>query len=251
MSDIQDFLQPPAVPAPGVFSSYKNGWDKLWKYFLELFLIGIVTFVLSELFTVPYYALIYPALSSRESVDPSFQMIGMLIVFEVLSLIYSILFLTPLSYGVSFAYLKAARGEKPEVKDMFGGFRNYWNCVLSYLLVIAIVLIGLILLIIPGIVFSYKLSFVPYLVIDRKMTPVDAVKESWRMTGGYTWNIFFIGLLAIPVFIAGLLALIVGLIPAYMWVMLALASMYHAVSRKSLVKFPHPDSSTSLRSVSE
>ena len=34
-------------PDVGVFSSYGNGWRQLWKYFLELFLIGLIGFVIS------------------------------------------------------------------------------------------------------------------------------------------------------------------------------------------------------------
>ena len=32
---------------PGVGSSYGNGWRQLWKYFLELFLIGLIGWVIS------------------------------------------------------------------------------------------------------------------------------------------------------------------------------------------------------------
>ena len=31
----------------GVGSAYSNGWRQLWKYFLELFLIGIIGFIIS------------------------------------------------------------------------------------------------------------------------------------------------------------------------------------------------------------
>ena len=31
---------------PGVGSAYGNGWRQLWKYFLELFLIGIIGFII-------------------------------------------------------------------------------------------------------------------------------------------------------------------------------------------------------------
>lgn len=39
-----------------------------------------------------------------------------------------------------------------------------------------------------------------------------------------------IGLLAIPISIAGLICLVVGIIPATMWITAAFASLYHAVS---------------------
>ena len=96
-----------------------------------------------------------------------------------------------------------------------------------------IVAIGFILIIVPGIIFACKLAFTPYLVVDRKMAVIDAVKGSWNMTNGHAWKVFFIGLLAIPIGIVGLICFIVGIIPAIMWIRMAFASLYHAVSISS------------------
>jgi len=201
---------------PRVRSSYKNGWRKIKKYFLELLLIniiGIVIGLLSGLFSVPV-----------EGAGAGATVLG------IFGLAYSILLVGPIDYGVSFANLKAARGDRLEIKDMFEVFKNYVNAVLAGLLVGVIVIIGLVLLIVPGIIFACKLAFTPYLVVDRKMEVIEAVKESWRMTGGYSWKVFLIGLLAIPISIAGLICFGVGIIFAIMWIRLAFASLYHAVS---------------------
>ncbi len=201
-----------AVLVPGVSASYRNGWGKLRKYFLELFLISIIAIAIG-----------IPSGMGGWS-GGAFTMLGFL------GIVYSILICGPVDYGVSFAYLKAARGDKLEIKDMFEAFKNYWNAVLASILVGAIIVIGLVLLIIPGIIFACKLAFTPYLVADRKMEVIEAVKESWRMTDGHVLNVFLIGLLAIPIVIAGLICFGVGVIVAAMWISLALASLYHAVS---------------------
>ena len=200
---------------PGVGSSYGNGWGKLWKYFLELFLIGIIGFVIGIPMGMEGWA--------RDAV-------GTATILGVLGFIYNILVVGPTDYGVSFAYLKAARGDKLEISNMFEAFRNYWNAVLANILVSAIVIIGFVLLIIPGIIFACKLVFTPYLVVDRKMPVIEAVKESWRMTDGHAWTVFLIGLLAIPISIAGLICFGVGIIVSLMWIRLAFASLYHSVS---------------------
>ena len=201
---------------PRVRSSYKNGWRKIKKYFLELLLIniiGIVIGLVSGIFRIP-----------AEGVGAGAAVLG------IFGFAYSILLVGPIDYGVSFANLKAARGDRLEIKDMFDVFKNYIHAVLAGLLVGVIVIIGLVLLIVPGIVFACKLAFTPYLVVDRKMEVIEAVKESWRMTGGYSWKVFLIGLLAIPISIAGLICFGVGIIFAIMWIRLAFASLYHAVS---------------------
>ena len=215
MEDKGNVPQNSVVLAPGVGSSYKNGWGKLWKYFLELFLIGIIFAVITS-----------PDMVSRATQTVS---IGDVILGTVL-FAYGILIAGPVGYGVAFAYLKAVRGDKLEIKDMFESFHNYWNVVLANLLVEVIIFIGFILLIVPGIIFACKLAFVSYLVVDRKMEVIAAVKESWRMTNGHAWQVFFIGLLAIPIGIAGLICFGVGIIIAMIWVSLAFASLYHAVS---------------------
>ena len=55
------------------------------------------------------------------------------------------------------------------------------------------------------------------------------------MTRGHAWKVFLVGLLAIPVAIAGLFCFGVGIIIAIMWISLALASLYHAVNKSGAV----------------
>lgn len=198
---------------PGVSSSYGNGWRQLWKYFLELFLIGIIACLIS-----------LPTAVSNVGSNLVIPILG------VFAVVYSILIEGPVAFGVSFANLKAARGDKLVITDMFEAFRNYINAVLASLLTGIIIAFGLILLIVPGIIFACKLAFTPYLVVERKMEVIEAIKTSWSMTDGHAWKVFGIALLAIPICIAGLLLFGVGIILSIMWVSLAFASLYHAVS---------------------
>ena len=208
-------VQNSAVLVPAVGSCYGNGWRQLWKYFLELLLISIIAFVIG----IP---------SSMGGWAKDIAVLGGL--FGFVGFVYTLLVVNPVDYGVSFAFLKAARRDKLEINDMFEAFKNYWNAVLANLLVGVIVVIGLFLLIVPGVIFYCKLIFTRYLVVDRRMGVIEAVQESWRMTGGYAWKVFLIGLLAIPLYIAGLICFGVGIIVAIMWVKLAFASLYHTVS---------------------
>ncbi len=203
------------VPEPGVFSAYGHAWNKMWKYFLELLLVAIVGFAIG----VPAGIGSWVA-----GFEPAASMLNLL------GFVYSILIVSPVSFGIAYVYLKAARGEKVEIGDMFEPFKNYWNTVLAIILMGAIIFIGTIMLIIPGIIFACKLAFVPYLIVDRKMEVIESIKESWNMTNGHSLSVFAIGLLGIPLCIAGIILFGVGLILAYMWIYLTLASLYYAVS---------------------
>ena len=66
--------------------------------------------------------------------------------------------------------------------------------------------------------------------MDKKLDPIAAVEESWRMTRGHGWTIFFMALTSIFIIFLGALLLIVGIIPAMVWVKSSFASLYHAVS---------------------
>jgi uncharacterized membrane protein len=159
----------------------------------------------------------------------SFTMLGPFFwSYFLFAIAYGVLFLSPLQYGVNYAYLKAARNEKLEIRDMFSFTANYVNVVLANLLVGFIVGIGIVFLILPGIIFACKLAFVPYLVIDKKMEVIEALKESWKRTNGHAIDIFVMGLMAVPIFLLGLVFLVIGTIPAIMWISMAFASMYHA-----------------------
>ena len=208
-------LQNAVVPAPDVGACYGHGWHQLWKYFLELLLISVLAFVIG----IP---------SGMGGWAKDIAVLGGFLGF--VGFVYTLLIANPVDYGVSFAFLKAARKDKLEINDMFEAFKNYWNAVLANLLVGVIVVIGLFLLIVPGIIFYCKLIFTRYLVVDRKIGVIEAVSESWRMTRGHTGEIFLIALLAIPLYIAGLICFIVGVIVAIMWVKLTFASLYYSIS---------------------
>ena len=213
---------PAIVPQPTVSSVYSFGWDRFKKFFLDLFLVTIIVGV------------VFIPLGMMESLDGR-ETAGFVLL-NIFGLAYWLLLYDPIDYGSAFVFLKAVRDEKFEVKDIFSAFESvdrYLNVVLAELLKSAIILIGLVMLIVPGIIFACKLAFVKYLVLDKKMDPVAAVKESWNMTTGYAGTIFLMGLLAIPIGIVGLIMCGVGIIPAIMWIRCAFASMYYAVSKKA------------------
>lgn len=208
----------------GVGSSYGNGWRQLWKHFLILFLISTISMLISAPSTIMSGI-------GQETGGPAGAELG------ILSTAYTLLLMNPIGYGVSFVFLKAARDDPLDLKDVFEAFKNYWNVVLASFLVGIIVVIGFILLIVPGIIIACRLVFTPYLVVDRKMPAIEAIKESWRLTNGHAWKVFLIGLLSIPIAIAGLIFFGVGIIIAIMWIGLAFASLYHAVSNSGKASF--------------
>ncbi len=200
-------------------TSYGKGWDIMWQTFIELLVVSLVYGIIS----IPIGTLKWEA----DEFKPIFILLGMF------GVAYGVLLTGPIGYSVNWVYLKAVRREKIEIKDMFSVFeRNYWNAVLANLAVGVIVFIGIVMFIFPGIIFACRLAFVPFLVIDRKMEVMEALKTSWAMTSGHGWTIFFMGLLAIPIVIAGLIMIGFGVILSAIWISAAFAVIYHSVSLK-------------------
>jgi uncharacterized membrane protein len=65
--------------------------------------------------------------------------------------------------------------------------------------------------------------------MDKKMDAITAVEESWRLTKGYGWTIFAMGLVSFFIILFGLLMLIIGIFPAIMWVSGSFAALYNDV----------------------
>ena len=203
-------------PKATITGSYGYGWQQMWKHFLYLFLVMVIVGVLNS-----------PASVLRDSDG---DMTAGLILLQILGAAYWLLFYSVVKYGGDLLYLRAIRNEKIEIREMFDGFKkNYVHIILANLLVFAIVGLGFVFLIIPGIILACRLAFVSYLVMDKNMDPVAAVEKSWEMTRGHGWQIFGMGLLAIPIVIGGLICFIVGIIFAIIWISAAFAAMYHAV----------------------
>ncbi len=213
---------------PGVFECYGHGWRHLWKNFLELFVVFLIFNFSSQFMGIFFMPMYFSALFENK---PDFLIFFFLFmgVAGVFSTAFMFLVIKPLQFGIYYVNLKAARGEKLEIKEMFTPFKDFWNVVLAGFLTTLIVVFGTLFFIIPGIIFACKLIFVPYLVVDKKMKATDAIKESWDLTNGHAWTVFGIGVLAGPIIIAGYICLFVGVFISMMWIYIAFASLYYAV----------------------
>ena len=148
-------------------------------------------------------------------------------------MLYAFLVAPVFEFGGDMIFVQAVRKIKPDFEYLIKGFmENYLSIVLANLLVFALVVLGLFALIIPGIIIACRLVFVSYIIMDKKLDPIEAVEMSWRLTRGHGWKIFFMGFVSFFIIHFGLLMLIVGIFPALIWISSSFASLYESVLRE-------------------
>ncbi|MGD0340731.1 MAG: hypothetical protein ABSA76_03370 [Bacteroidales bacterium] len=224
---------------PSFGDSFGTGWRVMGDNFLRLFLVVLVVGILTgptKMFHMnfsssdfPHFPWIWHGHMGHEFFN--LASLGLLAGFFILlALLYSFLVVPVIKYGSKMIFIQAVRKIKPDFEWLLKGFwENYLNIILANLLVVALVILGFIALIIPGIIIGCRLAFVSYLVMDKKLDPIEAVEQSWKLTRGHGWTIFFMGFVSIFIVIFGLILMIVGVFPATMWISSSFASLYQAV----------------------
>ncbi len=122
--------------------------------------------------------------------------------------------------------LRFSDDEKAEFADLFSCFHLFFKYLSGSILYGLIVSGGMILLIIPGIIWAIKFQFFNYFIIDKGLSPIEALKKSSAITKGVKWNLFIFTLLLGVINLAGALCLLVGLFATIPTTMVAIAFVY-------------------------
>ena len=230
---------------PGFGNSFGTGWKVMMDNFLRLFLVIIVLAIVVAPFKIFSFDFSPPNSHGAPwnwdwNQDGNWDhIIGLASLglfaayFALLAMLYAFLIAPVFEYGANMIFVQAVRKIKPGFEYLIKGFmENYLHIVLANLLVFALVVLGLFALIIPGIIIGCRLAFVSYIIMDKKLDPIEAVELSWKLTKGHGWKIFFMGFVSIFIVIFGLIMFIVGIFPAIIWVCSSFASLYESVLRE-------------------
>jgi hypothetical protein len=224
------------VPTFG--NSFGTGWKVMSDNFIRLLLIVIIVAIVSG-----------PVSMVNLKLDESdfrgapwhwggdihgiinWASIGMLATFfAIIALLFTFFVVPVFKYGRDMTFVQAVRKIKPDFELLIRGFwENYLHIVLANLLVGALIVLGCFALLIPGIIIACRLVFVSYIVMDKKLDPIEAVELSWKLTRGHGWRIFAMGFVSFFILIFGFIFFIVGILPAIMWVSSSFATLYQSV----------------------
>jgi len=136
------------------------------------------------------------------------------------------------SLGLIHVALLVHDRKKATYKDLFSQTRLIIPYFLASVIYTLIIIAGFILLVIPGFVWAIKFRYFSYLMVDKKLGPIDAIKQSGKITKGVKWQLFLFGLVLFGINILGALVLLVGLLVTIPLSMMAEAYVYRKLSSK-------------------
>lgn len=93
--------------------------------------------------------------------------------------------------------------------ELLDGLLSYLVTSVLYGLVVAA---GFVLLIVPGVIWAVQFGCAYFVAADAKLDPIEAMRESSRLTRGARWHLLGFGLLLGLVNLAGALAFGIGLL---------------------------------------
>jgi uncharacterized membrane protein len=220
-------------PADGP-SAIQYGWLKFRDNWSEIIVAVIIGFALILVVEVVGY-LLFHGLTDSNKVRCSFSSSGFNCsegpsFFARLAAqgIYNALFWlagAALQLFVIRATLQIVRGERLDASKIMSG-ENVGPYIVAALIVAVAAFVGFIFLVIPGLVVLFFAHFYGYFIVDKNMSPIEAIGASFNLVKSNLGVVFVFYLLCLLVTLVGLLACLVGLVIAWPVVVIATGYMY-------------------------
>ncbi|MDP1625295.1 MAG: hypothetical protein Q8L64_06055 [bacterium] len=177
------------TPAFTIKDAFSYGWNKLSENFWFLVLLALAFFVLG---------------AALESGPRDEFTIGKFVNIFV-------------SFFAMFTFvrfgLKIGKGEKPFWNNLFEFKPEIFGFyILASLAYSAMNLIGLALIIVPGIISIIRFGFFGFIMVDEGLRPIHSLKKSWAITKGHFWKLFGLSVCLLVLNFFGALAMGLGLL---------------------------------------
>lgn len=244
----------------GVFEAYSRGWKAFasnWKLLVGLYLILFISGMLfeaygyqeGESYTVP--AEVAAQYDAGDITETDLATAELLYLFQNIDSVepsspedeVTITTSDQGNIGISalgglFSYimgvvmiavaLLVGRGRKvsmASVRELVTGY-TLVSYLFGTILVGLAVIVGLVLLIVPGIIFALMFSMTTYAIVDKHMGPIEAMKHSKVITKGNRLKILGIVLLMILLMILAVIPAGLGILIVGPWAAQTLVAMY-------------------------
>lgn len=196
----------------------KEAWATMLGMKLQLWIALIIYFVLAGIYGVVQGLVVGDPTTGDFSVPGYF----------ISSMLQMIIF-APMAAGLFMIVVKHSVGGKPQFAEILQHYNKTVPLFLCNLIMSVLILIGFILLIVPGIYLMVAFSMALPLVVEKNMGPWEALMASRKALTHKWFNTLGLFILIAIVIIAGFVALLVGLVWAVPCAMLAFAIAYRNI----------------------
>lgn len=194
------------------------GWDTTKKHLG--FFIGL-TLVAGAVYVIPSVI--------AELIRENNPLIAM-----VIDLVSSVVSLV-MAMGIVKISLQFCDTRPSTIADLFSCFPLFFPYLFGTILYVLIFVGGILLLIVPGIIWGIQFQFFAYPIVEKGLGAVASLKQSSAITKGAKWDLFLFGLLLFGINILGALALGVGLFLTGPTSILAAAFVYRQLLSQTRV----------------
>lgn len=194
-----------------------------WGLIIGTLLLGTI---LMNLGNTIYSSILYNRLANANSINEIFEVSNTLSKsgYNVISVLWSLLLSGVFQFGINRFLLNFTDNTRdPKIQDLFSGFNVIFKTIGITVLQGLIITLGFILLIIPGIIFSFMYSQTFYILAeDNSKSVMECLKESRNMMKGHKFEMFILMLS----FIGWILLSVVTLGIALLWVKPYMSTTY-------------------------
>lgn len=136
------------------------------------------------------------------------------------------IFAPPFAYALFSMALRASRGERIETNQVWPGMDAAIKAFVLFLIIFVGVLIGSILLVLPGLIFAFFTGLAPYVMATEGCSPVDAIKRSIEIVKSNLVVVLVGGLIGAVIVGVGSVIPLVGTILLMPFAVLYMAKIY-------------------------
>jgi len=210
------------MAAFSIESAYSKGWELTKKHWFFILLLLLITGAIN-------------AIGSRPGNEAS----GTALLLDIFGWVVSIL----LNIIMIQAALHIVDGDASGWAHLFDKItpRKLGNGIVATILTGLAVVVGTVLLVIPGIIAALTLSQTLYLIVDRDMSAIEAMSESARIMKGNRLQYLGFGLVGVIIVLISIIPLGLGLLVSLPLMIISQAVVYRTLGNAPMSDGPVTD----------
>jgi len=224
----------------------KEAWGSL-KGFMGVFWLGFIIYMVISSIVGAITGLVVTPIEQQiiqqQIIDPDAPIATLFTPWAIIGWVASQLLLifitTPLTAGLYMIAIKHSVGAPIRAEQVVKYFDKALPLFLTTLLMYVFIILGLALFVLPGIYLMVAFMFAIPLVVEKDMSPMQALSTSRKAIHHKWFNFLGLGFLVMVVIIIGMIALLIGLVWAIPVISLAYALAYRdtfGVEAKTAIK---------------